>query len=440
MTWPGAALDPGGATRGPGARPDRPTGDGASGTHRDLVGRLLRCYPVTVVVLAPYALLILPMAIFYRNPETGFIVSLVGLALLGSVAVETVGRLFGRPDPRWREGFRRAYARYPWLYPIAIVVTLTSITASVLGAYLGRGSIVNQVSGDLSDGPLAVVSTLFSGWRALGFALLVASHLSGRLSRVRLYGWLAVLVGAEVCVAVLTAVTAPLVALVFFMAATGALCGVFRLRYLALCAVVLFVAWPAVFEHRNSLRQDRGIAVDTQLTAADRLRLDNQLTVVAGIDVPVDLGQPGLTDYLRYGLVPRVLDPDRPALSTGQQINQYIGGGPTSAFTFLLLGNIWFFDGPTGVVAVNAFWAAVAAVLLRWRGPPGPVRLSLFCLVLFDPLLWSNTYPDSTISFLQHVVAAMPVFVLLALTRRPLHGARKRPDPGRSPTVPGARR
>ncbi|WP_030489240.1 hypothetical protein [Micromonospora chokoriensis] len=440
MTWPGAALDPGEATGGTEAWMDRPTGDRASRAHREFLGRALRRYPVTVVVLAPYALLILPTAVFYRNPETGFIVSLVGLALLGSVTVETVGRLFGRPDSRWREGFRRAHARYPWLYPIAVVVTLISVFANVLGAHLGRGTIVNQVSGDLSGGSLAMVSTLFSGWTALGFALLVASHLSGRLSRAKLFGWLAVLVGAEAYIAVLTARSAPLVALLFFVASTGALCGVFRLRYLALCAVLLFVAWPAVFEHRNALREDRGVAVDTKVTATDRLRLDSQLSLVAGFDVPVDLGQPGVTDYLRYGLVPRVLDPDRPAISTGQRINQYIGGGPTSAYTFLLLGNIWFFDGAIGVVAVHAFWAAVAAVLLRWRGTPGPIRLSLFCLVLFDPLLWSNTYPDSTVGFLQHVVAATPVFVLLGLSRRSLHGARRHPATARLPAARGATR
>ncbi|WCN83503.1 hypothetical protein [Micromonospora sp. LH3U1] len=430
MTWPGASLDPGGTIGGTGARTKRPSGNKA-GAHREFAGRLLRCYPVTFVVLAPYALLILPMAVFYQNPETGFIVSLVGLALLGSVAVETIGRLFGRPDPRWREGIRRSHARYPWLYRVAVLVTLTSIVADVLGAHLGRGTIVNQVAGDLSDGPLAMVSTLFSGWRAVGFALLLASHLSGRLSLAKLYGWLAVLVGAEVYIAVLTAVTAPLVALVFFVASTGALCGVFRLRHLAFCAVVLFLVWPAVFEHRNTLREDRGVAVDAQVTARDRLRVDSQLSVVAGFDVPVDLGQPGVTDYLRYGLVPRVLDPDRPALSTGQRINQYIGGGPTSAYTFLLLGNIWFFDGPIGVVVVHAFWAAVAAVLLRWRGTPGPVRLSLFCLVLSDPLLWSNTYPDSTIGFLQHVVSAIPVFVLLWLSRSAVDRSARRPGIGR---------
>ncbi|MET8119605.1 hypothetical protein [Micromonospora sp. NPDC005189] len=440
MTWPGAPLDPGGTIGGIEARRERPTGNRAAGAHREFAGRLLRHYPVTVVVLAPYALLILPMALFYQNPQTGFIVSLVGLALLGSVAVETISRLFGRPDPRWREGIRRAHARYTWLYPVARLVTLISIAANVLGAHLGRGTIVNQVSGELSDGPVALVSTLFSGWQVLGFALLVASYLSGRLSLAKLYGWLAVLVGAEAYVAMLTALTAPLVGLVFFVAATGALCGVFRLRHLVLCAVVLFLLWPALFAQRNSIREDRGVAVDTQVTATDRLRLDRQLSVVSGFQVPVDLGQPGVTDYLRYGLVPRVLDPDRPALSTGQRINQYIGGGPTSAYTFLLLGNIWFFDGPIGVIAVHAFWAAVAGVLLRWRGAPGPFRLSLFCLVLSDPLLWSNTYPDSTISFLQHAVSAIPVFVLLWLSRSAPDRSGGRPDIVRMSPIAGTAR
>ncbi|MEG3633608.1 hypothetical protein [Micromonospora palythoicola] len=384
---------------------------------RELIGRLLRCYPVTAFVLVPYAIFILPMAAFHENPQTGFIVSLVGLAVLGSASVETVGLLFGRPAPRWREGISRSCVRYPHIYPVARLVAITSVLANLLGAYLGRGTITAQVAGDLPSTPLAALTTLFTGWGAIGFALLVASHLSGRLSKAKLYGWLAVLVAAQVLVVALTAVTAPLFALVFFVAGAGALCGIFRMRNLAACAVVLFLAWPATFEYRNALREERGIAVDSHISAADRLRVDSQLTVVADIEVPVDLGQPGPADYLRYGLVPRLLDPDRPAISTGQQINQFLGGGPTSAYTFLLLGNIWFFNGAIGVVVVHAFWAAVAAVLLRWRGVPGPGRLILFCLVLSGPLLWSNTYPDSSIGFLQHVTSGIPVFVLLWLTR-----------------------
>ncbi|GHJ09129.1 hypothetical protein TPA0907_34960 [Micromonospora humidisoli] len=427
MVWSRAVTDPGPRIDVIDTRAVRPTRDARSRRQQELVGRLLRCYPVSFLVLAPYALLILPMAVFYDNPQTGFIVLLVGLALLGSVSVETLGLLFGRPDPQWRQGMRQVTARYPYIYPVARLVTLTSIAADLLGAYLGRGSIVAQISGELSDAPMVALTKLFSGWGALGFALLVASHLGGRLTRGKLYGWLAALVTTQAVVTMLTALTAPLIAFLFFVVAAGVVCGVFRLRYLLLGTVVMVLLWPSIFDYRNEIRQDQGIEVSDAVTAADRIRLDRQLTLVAGIDVPVDLGQPGLVDHLRYGLVPRIVDPDRPALSTGQQINQFLGGGPTSASNFLLLGNIWFFDGPVGVLGVHAFWAGFVALLLRWRARPGPARLSLFCLVCSDVLLWSGTYPESTIAFLQHVVSAMTVFFLLWLTRRIPLGSGGRP-------------
>ncbi|MFY1627692.1 hypothetical protein ACN268_31540 [Micromonospora sp. WMMD735] len=434
MTWSRVAPDPGSTIGQPAPHVTRPVGGDRTARRRELVGGLLRCYPVTFLLLAPYVLLILPMAVFYGNPQTGFIVSLLGLALLGSVTVETVGLLFGRPDPQWRQGMRQATARYPYIYPVARLVTLTSIAADLLGAYLGRGSIVAQIYGELPDAPMAALTKLFSGWGALGFALLVASHLGGRLSRPKLYSWLGALVATQVVVTLLTALTAPLIAFGFFVAAAGVVCGVFRVRHLLLGTVVLVLLWPSMFEYRNGIREDQGIAVDSAVTSTDRLRLDRQLTAAAGIEVPVDLGQPDLTDHLRYGLVPRILDPDRPALSTGQQINQFLGGGPTSASNFLLLGNIWFFDGPVGVVAVHAFWAGFVALLLRWRGRPGPARLSLFCLVCSDVLLWSGTYPDSTIGFLQHVVSAMTVFFLLWLTRTiAARSTRRIPRPAGSP-------
>ncbi|KWV33684.1 hypothetical protein AWV63_05735 [Micromonospora rifamycinica] len=368
------ALDPGSGSDVTAVRSVHPVRAPRLERQREVVGWLLRCYPVSFLVLAPYVLMIFPMAVFHRNPDTGFIVLLVGLALAGSFSVESVSLLFGRPDPQWRHGMRQATARYPAIYPVARLVTVTSIVVDLLGAYLGRGSIVAQIYGEVPDGPMVALTKLFSGWAALGFALLVASHLGGRLSRAKLYGWLAALVASQTIVTLLTALTAPLISFVFFTVAAGAVCGVFRLRYLLLGTVVLVLVWPTMFAYRNGIREEQGIAVDSAVTATDRMRLDRQLTAVEGIEVPVDLGQPGLTDHLRYGLIPRILDSDRPALSTGQQINQFLGGGPTSASSFLLLGNIWFFAGPVGVVAVHAFWAGFVALLLRWRARPGPAR------------------------------------------------------------------
>ncbi|WP_432905524.1 hypothetical protein ACQP1S_10035 [Micromonospora matsumotoense] len=417
MTWSRAVSNPGSEIGVVEPRAARPARAASSGRQRELVGQLLRCYPVSFLVLAPYALLILPMAVVNDNPRTGFIMFLVGLALLGTVTVETFCLLLGRPDPQWRRGMRQATARHPGIYPVARLVVLISIGAELLGAHLGEGNLVAQISGETADTPMVAVTKLFSGWAALGFALLVASHLGGYLSKAKLCAWLGALVVSKAVVTVLTALTAPLIAFVFFAVTAGVVCGVFRLRYLMVGTLMLVLLWPAMFDYRNGLREDQGVAVDDAVTATDRMRLDRQLTVVSETEVPVDLGQPEGVDYLRYGLVPRILDPDRPALTTGQQINQYLGGSRTSASNFLLLGNMWFFDGPDGVVAVHAFWAGFVALLMRWRGRPGPARLSLVCLVFSDALLWSGTYPDSMIGFVQHVVSAMAVFSLLWLAR-----------------------
>ncbi|ROO51234.1 hypothetical protein EDC02_6103 [Micromonospora sp. Llam0] len=432
MILSGRSPDPGGAVGIATARTRRPARDTSPVFRRELVGQLLRCYPVSAVVLAPYLGLILPMAVIYHNPHTGLIASLVGFALLGSATVETFSLLLGRPDPQWRAGVQHSHARYPRLYPIARFVALTGIAADLLGVHLGRGTIVAQLSGELAGGPVATLTTLFSGWGALAVGLLIASHLSGRLSRAKLYGWLTALVATQTVVAVQTALTAALIAFIFFVAVAGMLCGIFRLRYLLVAGAVLILLWPPLFDHRNTIRESHGITVDDNVSALDRIRLDRQLATVAGYDVPVDLGQPGPADYLRYGLVPRMLDPDRPPMSTGQLISMYRGGSGTTAYSFLLLGNIWFFEGAVGLVVLHAAAAGFTAALLRWRGAPGPARLVLFCLALSDLLLWTGTYPDSVIGFLQHVVSAVPVFLLLWLTR-------SRPDrPGRH-SLPGWR-
>ncbi|WP_326549514.1 hypothetical protein [Micromonospora sp. NBC_01813] len=417
MILSGPSPDPGGATRVAKAPAEPPARGKSPVFRREFVGRLLRCYPVSVTVLAPYLVLILPMAVIYRNPHTDLIVSLVALALLGSATVETVSLLFGRPEPRWQASIQRSHARYPHIYPIARLVALTSLGADLLGVYLGQGTIVTQLSGGLAASPIAAITTLFSGWGAVGVGLLIASHLSGRLSRAKLYGWLAVLVAGQTVVALQTALTAALIAFIFFVAVAGMLCGIFRVRYLAVAVAVLILLWPPIFDQRNAIRQGYGITVSDEISAYDRLRLDRQLGTVADFDVPVELGQPGVTEYVRYGLMPRVLDPDRPPLSTGQLINRYMGGSATSAYSFLLLGNIWFFEGAIGLVVLHAFAAAALAALLRWRGVPGPARLVVFCLVLSDLLLWTSTYPDALIGFLQHLVSAIPVFLLLWLTR-----------------------
>ncbi|MGC4794316.1 hypothetical protein ACLQ3H_09390 [Micromonospora saelicesensis] len=194
------------------------------------------------------------------------------------------------------------------------------------------------------------------------------------------------------------------------------------MREVVILGVVLLLAWPTLFAVRNDIRVEGGVSVADDVSAQDRMRLDLQLAHAAEYDVPVDVGQPGPSEFVRYGLVPRILDADRPTISTGALINQYLGGSATSSYSFLALGNVYFLVGWLGVPVYFAGWAALALLLLRARGAPGPIRLSLFCFVLAGPLLWSSGYPDAMIAFLQHTVAALPVFVLLLLLKKRMPG------------------
>ncbi|BCJ57448.1 hypothetical protein C1I93_02365 [Micromonospora endophytica] len=379
---------------------------------------LLQLFPVTTVVLAPYALLIVPMAVLNDNPDIGFIIMLLALALPGCLVVEFafLKRMGRRGD--WQRALVEANSGYPYLYKIARSAALVSVTADLLNAWAGQGTIFAQVTGEIVASPAALVSGLFMGWRYLAFALLVASLLAGQASRLACLRWTLCLLGTQLVVVLATALTAPLMTYLSFLVALAAICGLLHSRFIIVTALALFLIWPAMYEARNDLRTDGGVAVDETETSGDRLRLDLQVTRASGHDAPVDIERPGPSQIVRYGLVPRMLDQDRPAISTGIRINEYLGGTSTSAYTFLSLGTIYFLDGPWGVVLFHIGWALVGILLLRAGGAPGPIRLGLFSFVVAAPLMWSRTYPESMILFVQFVVAALPVLLLLRLGRR----------------------
>ncbi|MER7416143.1 hypothetical protein ABT346_05040 [Micromonospora peucetia] len=380
--------------------------------------RILRRYPVSVVVLAPYAILIVPVAVLNDNPGTGFILRLLSVALVGTMLAETVALAGRRRARAGRRDPAVVIGRYPRIYLIARVVTVVGVVAGALGAQAGQGTIFTQLTLEVSTSPVARLAALAAGWPYLAFALLLASFLGGLASRFRVLGWVGVLVAGQAATVALTGITAPAIGYASFVVGAAAIFGLLRPRAIVVLILAVFLVWPSIFAIRNEIRAQGGVAVAQNTNANDRLRLDLQLAEADQYDVPVEVGQPGTADFLRYGLVPRILDPDRPALSTGSRISQYLGSAATSSYSFLALGTVYFLDGWLAVFVFHLGWAALVVLLLR--GTPGPVRLSLFCFALGGPLLWSSTYPDSMVAFLQHTISAVPVFAVLWLSRRPV--------------------
>ncbi|MGW3808659.1 hypothetical protein [Micromonospora sp. NPDC005113] len=377
---------------------------------------LLQCYPVTTLLLAPYAVLIVPMAVINHNPETGFILGLLALAMAGATLVETAALLIWRRKT-WRQETISTRTDHPKIFLIARLVAIGSMIADVAGTMAGRGTIFTQVSGTVAASPVASASALVAGWKYVAFALLLSSFLTGRARRGAFYRWTLALIGVQVCLVFLTAISAPLIGYLTFVFAAGLILGAIRFRYVVVAVAVLFLVWPTIFNARNEIRVANGIAVSDN-SAIDRLRFDTQLTRASGFEVPVDVGQPRIADFPRYGLVPRIVDRERPLISTGAKINQHLGGSATSSFNFLTLGTVYFLDGPVGVVIYYGLWALVVASLLSVGRGPGPVRLCLLCLVIAGPLVWVSTYPDTVIGLLQHTVSASPVFLAIMLSKR----------------------
>jgi hypothetical protein len=362
---------------------------------------------------------IVPAALINGNPKTQFLVYLIVLALSGCAVVETL--LFPLRSPYLKNCDPMvANAGYPNLMYVARIVAGVSVVADLIRAWLGGGTVFTQITGKLPDSPLVSVAGLMGGWKYAAVGFLLAAALGKPESAATALKFIWVLIGTQVVIAFVTALIQPLVNFIGFVAFVGLMLGAIRARFLLICVVVMLLSWPTVFAIRNSIRESKGVAVSDSVSAGDRLRFDLQVTRAAGFKVPAEVpGSPGMAEILRYGLVPRIIDADRPLLTTGARINSFLGGDATSSYTFLPLGTIYFLSGPDGVVFYFAFWALGVALLIRTsRAGPGPVRILILCLAVAGPLGWTSTYPDSTIGFVQSLISSLPLLWLLRTVGR----------------------
>lgn len=395
-----------------------------------LRGRVVELFPASLFVLAPYVGLILPIAITQGNPSTGFIVGLLGLALLGTIVAETLLL------PRRLNAATSLTASAPSnaaLRRVTAAVVTISIVARLAYIGTGGGSLQTQLTGQ-EGSVITSLSALFAAWNLFAAGLLFACAKRGALRTGTMWAGIALLAAVELWGALSTTVTAPLVQFVSAVLLVALVLKLVRLRTLIIALVVVLVAWPTVYGLRNALRVEMGASVDSSVSAFDRLRFDEQLTAVERFEVPVHAGQIDVLQGLRYGVVPRVLDPGRPALSSARVINQILGGSTTSSFNFLSIGTLYFFYGPVGIV-VFYFAAAILFCLVVSRAVrAGPIALCMMTVTASHLFGWGATFPDTVIGYLQALVSFLPILFVLAILRRPVsdgaereHGRRYRP-------------
>lgn len=425
---------------------------------RPLAIRALLRFPTTTAVLAPYLLVILPLALWNDTPGTDFILMTAALAAGGAFAVEGALATIaltersrgpqGGTAPR-RGSVRSAAPSLRWdgerVAVVARVVAVVSIVANVGAPALGASTLQTQVAGDVAGG-FAGALTPFNAWGQVALALCITAHFLTGMTRPETLTWVGALLAAQVAAAWISNITVQLGSLTVLVVALFLMTRLVRPTVTLTGVAVVAAAWPTVFAIRNALRLQNGIDVDESATAAaDRLRFDEQVVRAREFGAGHDLGQPDFWQALRYGLVPRILDPSRPPISSGSAVNEFLGGTSTSAYTFLPVATVWFFWGALAVVLVYASAAMAVCALRPWRSVEvRPVAMVLFVLLIGGPLSMLATPPDSFIKLLQTLVATAPVLLVLQVWARvrvelPVEEPHPHPHPHPHPSLEPAR-
>jgi hypothetical protein len=361
--------------------------------------------PVTSLLLGQYVALVLIPAIRFDRDSLGFILGVVLTGVLTSGIVEAVlfplGNLGGE---RKRVSLQAAIA-------------LTAIGLLAIGAAssLGAGTYESQVHGRPPN-PLSAFFTPFEIWALLGPLIGFYGVREGHVRRFHALG----LASASSCfilgLGLYQALLARAMSYFLALALCAVLASVVKPHWIVAGILAVALAWPTLNELRNETRLRTGVAAEIvqSQTASERLQLNANLALAANIDVPADIGQPGFADVIRRGLVPRVLDPGRPAVSTGTLLNAALGGTTISSFGFTILGNAYVLSGWDGLVLYIALASLGIGILVRRRG----ILAFLLVGVLVRDCLWIEaSYPDGVAGFLQDAVSAAMALGAIQLAR-----------------------
>jgi hypothetical protein len=353
-----------------------------------------------LVLVLQYGLLVLLPAL--ADGSRSSFVYRVPLAAIGvSAYIEWVASRF-KPH--------RSYARPPTAL-MGLAVGIVGAVATVVQTTMGAGTYAAQI-GQQSTSPLASLSTPFSSWAVVGAALVLYSWSHDGCSRREALAILGGLILFELIWSA-TAVgrTAPGFQYALAVVTGAVIVRLIRLPHVAIGVIIVLLAWPVIFQLRqqNRLSASANSPAVRLEDASERLRLDALLAYAEHIRVPPDK-LPSPLDILRFGLIPRALDPGRPELAVGSVFSVAVGSTPQSSVSFTTLGSLYSQGGWPWVLTFSALVASAVASLLRRGGPWAFV--ATICAVW--QLLWIETnYPQNVMGFLQVLVSAGGAYLAL---------------------------
>jgi hypothetical protein len=377
-------------------------------------------FPVTFLFALQYGALVLLPAVVHDTAPMGLIVTICAAGTGTAFTVEALRAPLGA----------RAARPLPLSPRAALPITAIGAVATAGASYAGGIAYANQVNG-AAPSHLAAIFTPLSGWLLIGTVLVMAQAAQGTVSRRR--AWLVIAGGLtlEVALGLRGALLTGAVSYACAVTFLAIVLGFARWRPVIAALVVIPLALPALYNfktaERAALVSGRQAAQPSQPDVGQRLRLDREMALVGDFPaVPAtSIAQPGLLELTGYGVIPRALDPGRPALTPGLALSVATGGPANSATTATALGDAYLAGGWAGVVLYSALAALVTGIVIRRRGP---WAYALLGVIAASCLLIGDSYPDMLASLLQECVSLGAAFLLVRLLSRkakretPVHG------------------
>jgi hypothetical protein len=346
-----------------------------------------------------------------HNPQRDFVLTVTVAGLLAVLVTELALALL--PSSTKATG--------PVNVSRAGVIAWIGAAVLLVSTQLGVGDYGYGVSPGLKQAShLSVFVSPLGAWPIIGVALALYSWRSQPEDRRKVLLICGVTLAAEIASALIQAGTANLMEFLLVLGVMSLLAGVIRPVWLVAGLLLVFLAWPTLYQFRN---QSRSIVTGRSSTLTNgnpqsRLQLDRELADVKalhGVDIA---GLPSDTTILSEAFIPRFLDPSRPILQTGTLLNEAIFGISTSSSTLTNFGGIWLTTGGyRGLIMELVIVSGAAGLLLRRGSPFSFVVVAL----AVHQLLWIEAvFPDALAGMGQYTVSAA-VAMLVFRPTAPAH-------------------
>lgn len=293
------------------------------------------------------------------------------------------------------------------LLGVALLCAMAGHLIAILG---GFGSVAEVVTG-YQYSSLYSLARMMMSITPFAVALTVFAEYFGTISRRLAWLMAMALVGVAFMNSILAGYLGGALGGMVVFLVLGSMTRLVRWRVLLAALMVSFVLLSPLFDLRDDVRESVGLGRSSEVVGPfARLRVDKLISLLDGAWPSSWVPIPDLALLLRTAFVPRILDPSRPSLDVGQQINYALGSTSQSNATFGHYGTVYWLFGIVGVVLVASLLGALFGLGVRHFDRVWGVAV---LAAVVSPAVWPEVaFPGYLVGFVQFWQACLALVVV----------------------------